>query len=111
MDNERCLSDLLDELMAEYRLHHRSQLAQYERLTFELNTLLESSGYSDVDVFCNSSSTDSVSVTTIWGCGYVVKNTLSVAILLYILISASSGEVFHPIAAGLSGYTSIFNQG
>jgi len=54
--DECCLSNLLDELLAEYKLHHRQMVAAQRRLSFELNTLLESSEYCDVDVYCSSSS-------------------------------------------------------
>ena len=62
MENDYCLSNLLEELLVEYRIHHRNRIAEYQRLNFELNTLLESKDYSVVDVYC-SPSQDSVSLT------------------------------------------------
>lgn len=52
-ENEQCLVNLLNELLQQYRLHHRELVARNERLSFELNTLLESSEYPKVDVYCS----------------------------------------------------------
>ena len=60
-EDENSLSNLIQELLSEYRTHHRRLVAAQERLSFELNTLLESSEYGDIDVHCSPAS-DGVSV-------------------------------------------------
>lgn len=57
--NPNCLSNLLQELLSEYRSHHRALACQYQRLNFELQTLLDSGQFQDVDVHCTRR-TDSV---------------------------------------------------
>lgn len=39
----------------EYRLHHRTILAQFHRLYFELDTLVQNNAYTSVDVHCSRS--------------------------------------------------------
>ena len=56
VENEHCLSDLLEELLVEYRVHHRNKLASVERLSSELTKLSECNQYSGVNVHCNFSS-------------------------------------------------------
>lgn len=46
----------------EYRVHHRTKVSEQQRLSFELNTLLESGDYGNVDVYCSPSSDNNVSV-------------------------------------------------
>ena len=58
--NPSCLSNLLQELLSEYRSHHRALACQYQRLNFEMQTLLDSGQFQDVDVHCTRR-TDSVS--------------------------------------------------
>ena len=53
MKNRKGLSSLLEELLLEYQLHHKTILAQFQRLYFELNTLQQSGIYSTVDVHCS----------------------------------------------------------
>lgn len=55
------LSNLLQELLTEYRAHHRALACQYQRLNFELQTLLDHGQFKDVDVHCTRR-TDSVSL-------------------------------------------------
>lgn len=55
------LSNMLQELLAEYRSHHRALACQYQRLNFELQTLLDHGQFKDVDVHCIRK-TDSVSL-------------------------------------------------
>lgn len=84
MEDEYCLSNLLEELLREYRQHHRQLVAGQQRLSFELNTLLESSEYGDIDVHCSPSS-DSVSVAYLGllrVCVSIVLTTCSVAPIL-----------------------------
>lgn len=57
--NPSCLSDLLQELISEYKSHHRALACQYQRLNFEMQTLLDSGQFQDVDVHCTRR-TDSV---------------------------------------------------
>lgn len=57
--NPSCLSDLLQELLSEYKSHHRALACQYQRLNFEMQTLLDSGQFKDVDVHCTRR-TDSV---------------------------------------------------
>ena len=51
-----CLSRLVEELLAEYRQHHRLILSPHQRLLFELNTLLEHNQQYNVDVHCTLAS-------------------------------------------------------
>ena len=53
------LSNLLQELLSEYRSHHRALACQYQRLNFEMQTLLDSGQFQDIDVHCTRR-TDSV---------------------------------------------------
>ena len=102
MDNERCLVNLLEELLEEYRRHHRNMLAQYERLSFQLDTLVENGGYSDVSVHCHSSSSDNVSTFTRHFCAAIYCGFyLCLCFCDILCLPASGGEVFHPLASGL----------
>lgn len=60
--NPRLLSTLLEELLAEYKVHHRAIASQQQRLNFELSTLLDSSSFFNVDVHCTKS-TDNVRIS------------------------------------------------
>ena len=51
--NTDCLSQLLVGLLVQYREHHKALLSQYQRLHFELQSLLQSGEYSDVNVHCS----------------------------------------------------------
>ena len=51
--NTECLSRLLGGLLVQYREHHKALLSQSHRLHFELQSLLQSGEYSDVDVHCS----------------------------------------------------------
>ena len=51
--NGECLSRLLGGLLVQYREHHKALLSQSHRLHFELQSLLQSSKYADVDVHCS----------------------------------------------------------
>lgn len=62
LEDPDCLCNLLEELLEEYRLHHRRIVAGLQRLSFELNTLLESKDYGSLDVYC-STPTDGVSAS------------------------------------------------
>ena len=53
--NSQSLSLLLEELLEEYRLHHRNIVSQFPRLSFELEALLHHKRYSNVDVHCTRS--------------------------------------------------------
>lgn len=59
LDRPNCLSQLLEELLMEYRLHHRTILAQFHRLYFELDTLVQNNAYTSVDVHCSRSPNES----------------------------------------------------
>jgi BRCA1-A complex subunit BRE len=48
-----CLSQLLEGLLVQYREHHKALLSQSHRLHFELQSLLQSGLYSEVDVHCS----------------------------------------------------------
>jgi hypothetical protein len=51
--NGECLSQLLGGLLVQYREHHKALLSQSHRLHFELQSLLQSAKYADVDVHCS----------------------------------------------------------
>ena len=53
MRNTDCLSRLLGGLLVQYREHHKALLSQSHRLHFELQSLLQSGEYSNVDVHCS----------------------------------------------------------
>lgn len=61
MKDHKGLSKLLEELLLEYQLHHRTLLSQFQRLYFELDTLRQNKEYSTVDVHCSRA--DDVSTT------------------------------------------------
>lgn len=58
--NHKCLSTLMEELLLEYKHHHRTVLSQFERLDFELTTLLQKEEYSQTNVHCLPSSDKSL---------------------------------------------------
>ena len=51
--NPHCLGNLLEELLTEYRCHHRLLVDQQQRLKFELSTLEGADCFSSVDVHCS----------------------------------------------------------
>lgn len=50
----------------EYRVHHRTKVSEQQRLSFELNTLLESGDYGNVDVYCSTSSDNNNVSVNLW---------------------------------------------
>ena len=106
MEDEYCLSNLLEELLGEYKQHHRQLVAGQQRLSFELNTLLESSEYGDIDVHCSPSS-DSVSVGLEGVCGLCVYQILS----LYTAWHQLRDQVLHFSLPGLFCHPCLLHQG
>ena len=51
--NTDCLCQLLAGLLLQYREHHKALVSQSHRLHFELQSLLQSGEYSEVDVHCS----------------------------------------------------------
>lgn len=50
------LSVLLQELLFEYRSHHRALACQHQRLNFEMQALLEQGQFEHIDVHCSRKS-------------------------------------------------------
>ena len=53
LQNPGCLCALLESLLTQYKQHHKALTSQSQRLHFELQSLLQSGDYSDVDVYCS----------------------------------------------------------
>ena len=81
-----CLCQLLEGLMVQYREHHKALLSQSHRLHFELQSLLESGVYSEVDVHC--SRPEEVSSTVMDPCITASADCFSIvlACLLFLLV-------------------------
>ncbi len=99
--NSCSLCSLLEELLSEYKSHHRLIVEQQQRLKFELSTLEGGDCFSNVDVHCTKPSDK------------VRGSTYIIIIILFIVAAMfrTSDKVLYSSLSGFFYHTSLPDKG